>query len=75
MKAKLTFTLPKERYEYDMAVNGSSWHNVVYEMYQYIRGKVKYAPDDVHEQYTKAMADCKDELFKIMNDNNVDFDL
>jgi hypothetical protein len=75
MKAKLTFKLPKDRYEYDMAVNGSNWYNVAWEMYQFLRGKTKYAPDDAHDEYIKAMNDCKDELFRIMNENNVDFDL
>lgn len=75
MKAKLIYDLPEDKYEYDMAVNGSNWHHVAWEMYQYLRGKVKYAPDDVHEQYTEAMSDCKDELFRIMNENGVDFDL
>lgn len=75
MKTKLIFEFPEDRYEYDMAVNGSKWYNVAWEMYQYLRGKVKYAPDDVDEQYTEAMANCKDELLKIMNENGVNLDL
>ena len=75
MKAKLTFKLPEDRYEYDMAVNGSNWHHVAWEMYQYLRGKTKYASDDDPEEYTQAMSDCKDKLFEIMRENNVDFDL
>lgn len=75
MKAKLTFKLPKDRYEFDMSVNGSNWHNVAWDMYQFLRGKTKYASDDAHEEYTQAMNDCKDELFRIMQENNVDFDL
>ena len=75
MKAKLTFKLPEDRYEFDMAVNGNNWHNVAWEMYQYLRGKTKYPSDDAHEEYTQARSDCKDELFRIMQENNVDFDL
>ena len=75
MKAKLEFILPEDRQEYDMAVNGSNWHFVAWEMYQYIRAKTKYAPDDAHDEYIKAMNHCKDELFRIMEDNGVDFDL
>ena len=75
MKAKLTFILPEDRYEYDMAVNGSNWHHVAWEMYQYLRGKTKYAPDGTHEEYLKAMYECKDELFRIMTENGVDLDL
>lgn len=75
MKAKLIYDLPEDKYEYDMAVNGSNWHHVAWEMYQYLRGKTKYAPDDVHDQYIEAMNDCKNELFRIMQENNVDLDL
>lgn len=75
MKAKLTYKLPKDKYEYEMAIKGKAWHNVAWEIYQYLRGKTKYAPDNTHAEYIKAMYECKDELFRLMNDNGVDFDL
>ena len=75
MKAKLTFELPEDRYEYDMAVNGNKWYSVAWEMYQYLRGKTKYAPDGTHEEYLKAMYECKDELFRIIDDNGVDLEV
>ena len=75
MKAKLTFILPEDRYEYDMAVNGSKWYSVAWDMYQYLRGKTKYASDDGHEEYLKAMYECKDELFRVMQENGVDLEV
>ena len=75
MKAKLIFDLPQDRYEYDMAMKGSDWYNVAWEMYQYLRGNTKYPSDDVHDEYIQAMSDCKDKLFEIMRENGVDFDL
>lgn len=75
MKAKLTFKLPEDRHEYEMAVNGSKWYNVSWDMYQYLRGKTKYASDDVQEEYIKAMYECKDELFRIINDNGLDLEM
>jgi hypothetical protein len=75
MKAKLIFELPEDRYEYDMAVNGNKWYNVVWDMYQYLRGMTKYVPDGTHEEYVKAMYESKDKLFEIMQENGVDFDL
>ena len=75
MKAKLIFDLPKDRYEHEMAVNGRKWYNVAWEMYQYLRGKTKYAPDGTHEEYIKAMYECKDELFRIINDNGLDLEV
>ena len=75
MKAKLIFDLPEDKYEYEMASKGSNWHNVAWEMYQYLRGKTKYASDDVQEEYIKAMYECKDELFRIIADNGVDLEV
>jgi len=75
MKAKLTFKLPDDKYEYEMASNGSNWHNVAWEMYQFLRGKTKYPSDDAHEEYLKAMYECKDELFKTMEENGVNLEV
>lgn len=75
MKAKLIYKLPEDRYEYDMAVNGNNWHHVAWEMYQYLRGKTKYPSDNDHIEYTKAMYECKDELFRIIADNGVDLEV
>lgn len=75
MKAKLTFKLPEDRHEYEMAVNGSKWYNVSWDMYQYLRQMTKYVADDTHEEFLKAMHQCKDEFIQIMGENGVDFDL
>ena len=75
MKAKLTFKLPKDKYEYEMAIKGKAWHNVAWEMFQYLRGNTKYASDDTHAEYIKAMYECKDKLFEIMQDNGVDLEV
>lgn len=75
MKAKLIFELPEDKYEYEKASKGSDWYNVAWEMYQYLRGKTKYAPEGTHEEYIKAMYECKDELFRIMQDNGVDLEV
>ena len=75
MKAKLIFKLPEDKYEYEMAVNGSKWYNVAWEMYQYLRGMTTYAPDGTHEEYLKGMYECKDELFRIIAENGVDLEV
>ena len=75
MKAKLIYKLPDDKYEYDMAIKGKDWYYVAWEMYQYLRGKTKYAPDGTHEEYIKAMYECKDELFRIINDNGLDLEM
>ena len=75
MKAKLIFDLPEDKYEYEMASKGSSWYNVAWDMYQYLRQMTKYVPDDTHEEYIKAMYQCKDEFMQIIRENGVDLDV
>ena len=75
MKAKLIFDLPEDKYEYEMASKGSNWQNVAWEMCQYLRVKTNYAPEVTHEEYQKAMYECKDELFRIIADNGVDLEV
>ena len=75
MKAKLIFDLPEDKYEYEKATNGSSWYNVAWDMYQYLRQMTKYVPDDTHEEYIKAMYQCKDEFMQIIRENGVDLDV
>ena len=75
MKAKLTFDLPEEQEDFREAFNGSKWRNVVWEMYQYLRSNTKYTPDGTHEEYIKAMHECKDELFRIIAENGVDLEV
>lgn len=41
-KAKLEFNLPEESYEYKNAVNGSTWHGIVYEVDMFMRNSLKH---------------------------------
>ena len=75
MKAKLTFKLPEDRYEYEMAVNGSKWYNVAWDMHQYLRQMTKYVADDTHDEFLKAMHQCKDEFMQILGENGVNLDV
>ena len=75
MKAKLTFDLPEEQEEFEMAINGHKWRNVAFMMFNFFRNKTKYAPEGTHEEYIKAMYECKDELFRIIADNGVDLEV
>jgi hypothetical protein len=75
MKAKLTFDLPDYQEEFEMAVYGHKWRNVTFMMFNFLRNNTKYAPEGTHEEYLKAMYECKDELFRIMQDNGVDLEV
>lgn len=42
MKATLTFDLPEEREEFDLAANGYKWNLVAWDLDQWLRGEIKY---------------------------------
>jgi len=75
MKAILEFNLPEDHIEFEMAVNGSKMHSVLWEMDQWLRAQYKYMPDT---EYSKDKYDtfekCRDQLREIMFENGVKFE-
>ena len=75
MKATLEFNLPEDHIEFEMAVNGSKMHSVLWEMDQWLRAQYKYMPDD---EYSKdkyeTFEKCRDQLREIMFENGLKFE-
>ena len=75
MEAILKFNLPEDHIEFELAVNGSKMHSVLWEMDQWLRAQYKYMPDD---DYSKDKYDtfekCRDQLREIMFENGVKFE-
>ena len=75
MEAILKFNLPEDHIEFEMAVNGSKMHSVLWEMDQWLRAQYKYMSDD---EYSKdkyeTFEKCRDQLREIMFENGVKFD-
>ena len=75
MEAILKFNLPEDHIEFEMAVNGSKMHSVLWEMDQWLRTQYKYMSDeeysaDKYETYEK----CRDQLREIMFENGIKFE-
>ena len=75
MEATLKFNLPEDHIEFEMAVNGSKMHSVLWEMDQWLRAQYKYMPDteyskDKYETFEK----CRDQLREIMFENGLKFE-
>jgi len=75
MEAILKFNLPEDHIEFEMAVNGSKMHSVLWEMDQWLRAQYKYMSDaeyskDKYETFEK----CRDQLREIMFENGVKFE-
>jgi len=75
MEAILKFNLPEDHIEFEMAVNGSKMHSVLWEMDQWLRAQYKYMSDD---EYSKdkyeTFEKCRDQLREIMFENGVKFE-
>jgi len=75
MEAILKFNLPEDHIEFEMAVNGSKMHSVLWEMDQWLRAQYKYMSDaeyskDKYETFEK----CRDQLREIMFENGIKFE-
>ena len=73
MKAVLKFNLPKERTEFELAVDASKWYSVCWEMDQYLRSQTKHAPDDMPEEVYEMLSKTREKLHQFLSENNVDF--
>jgi hypothetical protein len=71
-KAILEFNLPEEQVEFEQAVNASKYSSVLWDLDQLLRNKTKYASDDVTKEQLEAMYMVRDELWKILNEYNLD---
>ena len=75
MKATLEFNLPEDHIEFEMAVNGSKMHSVLWEMDQWLRAQYKYMPDtEYSEDKYNTFEKCREHLRELMMESNVNFD-
>jgi len=75
MKATLEFNLPEDHIEFEMAVNGSKMHSVLWEMDQWLRAQYKYMPDTEYSQDKyDTFEKCRDQLREIMFENGIKFE-
>ena len=75
MKATLEFNLPDDQQEYDLANNGLSFWNVLWELNQELRTKTKYASDDLPQDKYDAYQEIRDLIRELMTENNVSLDI
>lgn len=74
MEATLKFNLPEEQPEFDNAVNGAKWSLVAWELDQWLRSQIKFAPEDMSQDAYEAFEECRDKLNEIKNDYGLKFD-
>ena len=72
-KATLSFQLPEEDIEHRHAVNALSYLCVINEYDQYLRGLVKYGPEDDVKSFTPEVA--REQLRQIIESKGVTEDI
>jgi len=71
MKAILEFNLPEDKVDFDLALQGSDWKHVCWNMDQYLRKEIKYN-DDNSDYKIKVLEKVREELYGFMIENNLD---
>ena len=72
MKATLKFKLPQDYEDYRMAVNASAYHHILFSLDQWLRGFIKYPPDDMSEEKYATYQEVRDKLHELIADQNID---
>jgi hypothetical protein len=75
MKAILEFDLPNDSEEFRLASTASDMYNTLWEMDQWLRSAIKYAPDSMSDDTMCALEQCREKLYEICEVNNINFDL
>ena len=65
MTATLTFTLPEEADDLDLARKGADWRMVVEDLDGYLRGRLKYE-EDLSEEADKALDAARQKLYEFV---------
>jgi hypothetical protein len=69
MKAVLEFDLPEDNTDFKSAINGHKYKDAIWELDQLLRSEIKYK--DLSEDTYKAYKFCREELRKILAEDNL----
>jgi hypothetical protein len=75
MKAILEFDLPDDSGEFRLASTAGDLYNTLWEMDQWLRSSIKYAPDTESDDTIIALEQCREKLREIISEHNINFDL
>ena len=58
-----------------MVNDASKMFSVIWDMKQWLRAQVKYAPDEMSQESYDAFEQCRDKLNELLVDNQVNLDI
>ena len=71
MEAILKFNLPEDQDDFDTALDGSKWALSMWEMNNWLRSQIKHPPEGMSDDTYKAFEDARDQLYEILNENQL----
>lgn len=71
MKAILEFVLPDEKGDFEMCNQASDMNHILWEMDQWLRTNIKYAPETDHEERTKAFIEAREKLSELLKECSI----
>jgi hypothetical protein len=69
---KFNLDLPEDLEQFELANNARKYSLVLWELDQYLRNFVKYPSDREDPILTDTMAKVRDELWRLLNEHNLD---
>lgn len=77
MKAKLTFDFDADnddRIHFESAINGHKWKSSMWELDQWLRSKIKYAPDQMSDEELNAYESTRSKLHEILGEETLNLE-
>lgn len=71
MKAILEFELPENEVDFNLALDGSKWSYVVWQLDQYLRSQIKHPAEGMSDDTYKAFDETRDKLYELLNEEGL----
>lgn len=71
-KAQLTYKLPEEQVDFDLANKAENWYSTLWGLDRYLRDQLKYGHN--FKTGDKALEETRKLLHKLMEENKISFD-
>jgi hypothetical protein len=71
MEAILKFNLPDDQEDFNIALDGGKWALSMWELNNWLRSQTKHPPADMSDDTYKALEECRDKLYEVLNENQL----
>ena len=72
MKAKLTFNLPEDQHDFDLAIQSGKMYSALWDISQELRKLWKY--EELNDDEWKMVERIRDKFYEILDDNQIKLD-